>query len=124
MADSSLSSSSLLARGLRHYAEVPPFEALGYHAQTTLWSDFGVADDYHESEDGVRDTFNRAFEQYKDDKVYGTELAMVLNHKSWQWEKKNPELSKLYIKLWNKIDIYILDHWNKEDLKYYLEVTD
>ena len=113
-----------LAKGLAHYAEVPPFVALGYEPKTTFWGDFSVADDYHESEDGVRDTFNRAFEQYKDDKVYGTELSMVLNHKSWQWEKKNPELSKLYVKLWNKIDIYILDHWNKEDLKYYLEVTD
>ena len=82
-----------LAKGLAHYAEIPPFVAFGYEPKTTFWGDFGVADDYHESEDGVRDTFKRTFNEFKDDKVYGTELAMVLNHKAWQHADTNRELS-------------------------------
>ena len=113
-----------LAKGLAHYAEIPPFVAFGYEPKTTFWGDFGVADDYHESEDGVRDTFKRTFNEFKDDKVYGTELAMVLNHKAWQHADTNRELSVLYTELFHKLDTYILDNWNKEDLKYYLEITD
>lgn len=123
MADSSLSSSSLLARGLRHYAEVPPFEALGYHAQTTLWGDFGVADDF--GKDAIKDTFKRTFNAFKDDETYGTELAMVLNHKAWQHHaQENEELTALYSELFDKVDVYILDHWKGEKLTYYLKTTD
>lgn len=122
MADSSLSSSSL-ARGLQHYAEVPPFSALGYQAQTTLWGDFGVADDF--GEDAIKDTFKRTFRAFKDDEIYGTELAMVLNHKAWQhYANENDKLTALYSELFDKVDSYILDHWQGEKLTYYLKTTD
>lgn len=115
--------SSSLATGLRHYAEVPPFEQFGYESQTTLWGDFGVADDF--GKDSIRDTFKRTFKNYKDDKVYGTELAMVLNHKAWQHHaQENEDYMRLYVELFDKLDRYILDHWKGEDLTYYIKTTD
>lgn len=117
-----MKSNSMSSSSLSHYAEVPPFVAFGYEPKTTFWGDFGVGDDFGKS--AVKDTFKRAFAEYKDDKVYGTELAMVLNHKSWQWAEKDEELSQLYVKLFYELDGYIMDNWKGDKLKYYLEVTD
>lgn len=109
---------------LLKYNEIPPFVEFGYEPQTTFWGDFGVADVIGGVE-AVRDTFKRAYAVWKDDKVYGTELAMVLNHKAWEWDsKKNKELCDLYIELWRKLDAYILDNWKGENLDYYIRTTD
>lgn len=107
---------------LNKYAEVPPFVAVGYEPKTTFWGDFGVADVYGAS--AVEDTYKRSFKSFKDDKIYGTELAMVLNHKSWEHADENPMLSKVYADLYYKLHDYILDNWKDEDLDYYLSVTD
>lgn len=113
---------------LLKYAETPPFAELGYKPQTTYWGDFGVADVFvlnGQEPDAVQDTFNRAYAQSKDDREYGTELAMVLNHKAWEhYDKGNARLSVLYVKLYNKLDRYILDNWKGEDRDYYQRVTD
>ena len=113
---------------LKKYAEVPPFTEFGYEAKTTFWGDFGVADvfELNGMEKGaVKDTFDRAFEAYKDDKEYGTELAMVLNHKSWEhYSKRNNELAKIYVDLFYKLDGYIIENWKGGDLDYYLKITD
>lgn len=111
---------------LNAYKEIPPFVEFGYEPKTTFWGDFGVADYFATIEpESIKDTYNRAFKEYKDDREYGTELAMVLNHKSWQhYEKGNDELTKLYTRLFNELDQYIMDHWKGEDLDYYLRITD
>ena len=51
----------------------------GYELQTTFWNDFSIADRFGLS--AVQDTFNRAFEEWKEDYKYLTELVLVLNHK-------------------------------------------
>lgn len=107
---------------LNKYAEVLPFVAVGYEPKTTFWWDFGVADVYGAS--AVEDTYKRSFDSFKDDKNYGTELAMVLNWKSWEHAEKNPNLSKVYADLYYKLHDYILDNWKDEDLEYYLSTTD
>lgn len=107
---------------LNKYAEVPPFVAVGYEPKTTFWGDFGVADVY--GANAVEDTYKRSFDSFKDDKNYGTELAMVLNWKSWEHAEKNPSLSKVYSDLYYKLHDYILDNWKDEDLEYYLSTTD
>lgn len=107
---------------LNKYAEVPPFVAVGYEPKTTFWGDFGVADEYGVG--AVEDTYKRSFDSFKDDKNYGTELAMVLNWKSWEHAEKNRELSELYADLYYKLHDYILDNWKDEDLEYYLSTTD
>lgn len=48
-------------------------------------------------EEDIRDAYKRAKAEWKKDRIYGTELSMVLNHKCWYWyEEQNEELSKLY----------------------------
>lgn len=109
---------------LNKYAEVPPFAQFGYEPQTTLWGDFGVADVIG-GIPAIKDTYKRCEEQFKDDKIYGTEMAMVLNHKAWEWDAKGDDgKTKLYTELYYKLHDYILDNWKGEDLQYYLRVTD
>lgn len=111
---------------LEKYNEIPPFVEFGYEPKTTFWGDFGVADVFSSIEpESIYDTYRRAFNGYKDDREYGTELAMVLNHKSWEhYTKGNEKLTKIYAELFSKLDEYILDNWKGEDLNYYLKTTD
>ena len=75
----------------------PVFEMNGYEAKTTFWTDFSIADMFGTG--GVKDTYNRAKEDWQDSIEYMTELAMVLNHKSWQHNGKNQTLCSLYADL-------------------------
>lgn len=113
---------------LQKYAEIPPFTEYGYVPKTTLWGDFGVADVFvlnGMEPNAVQDTFNRCFDEFKDDKEYGTELAMVLNYKTWEHDsKKNYKLSSLYTRLYYQLRDYILDNWSDENMSYYIKVTD
>lgn len=54
----------------------------GYDLITTFWEDFSIADKYGIA--GVKDTYKRAFSEWKDDYKFFTELTLVLNHKIWQ----------------------------------------
>lgn len=110
-------------QALAKYNEIPPFVEVGYEPQTTFWGDFGVADVLGGAK-AIKDTFNRSFKNWKDDKVYGTELAMVLNWKSWEHANKSRELSELYADLYYKLRDYILNNWKDEELSYFLRVTD
>ena len=42
-----------------------------------LLTEFGLS--------AIQDTFNRAFEEWKENYKYLTELVLVLNHKIWQY---------------------------------------
>lgn len=53
----------------------------GYDLITTFWGDFSIADKYGIA--GVKDTYKRAFNEWKDDYKFFTELTLVLNHKIW-----------------------------------------
>lgn len=95
----------------------------GYETKTTFWQDFSIADTFGKS--AVKDTFKRAFKEWKEDYIYMTELSIVLNLKIWQyWENKNEEMSKVYNELWLKIENYIYDNFTEQELKYYHRVTD
>ena len=74
--------------------------------------------------DAVKDTYNRAFNEWKSNYKYLTDLVMVLNHKSWQWYEKNDERAELYNDLWDKTAQYAMDHLEGEELSYYFRVTD
>lgn len=102
----------------------PLFAEFGYEEKTTFWSDFSIADLF--GEDGIKDTYERAKQSWQDNIEYMTELAMVLNHKSWFWNGKRPHFCKLYADLWREIDNFILEHFedDKEAISYYLRVTD
>lgn len=96
----------------------------GYELQSTFWQDFSVADFF--GANAVKDTFNRAFNEWKTNHVYLTELVVVLNWKIWQHYEKNGscELSMLYNKLWEQADIYARENLKNEELNFFLRITD
>ena len=99
-----------------------------YKPFTTFFYDFSIAE-FMSRESGVRDAYKRAFEGWKTDIKYMTELCMVLNHKIWEWHDKhgdlgNVELAYVYNELWQDCAEYIETHFEGEELAYYYRVTD
>ncbi len=90
---------------------------------TTFKMDFTIAD--HFGIHAVQDTFNRAFEEWKHDYRYLTDLVMVLNDKCWEhhyYGRNN--LSELYEKLYYQANDYALDTLKGEELSYFFDATD
>lgn len=95
----------------------------GYETMTTFWDDFSIADRFGVK--AVRDTYRRAFNEWKTNYQYLTELVMVLNWKLWQhYELGNDTLSDVYQELWDKADGYAMDHLKGEELNYFFRTTD
>ena len=95
----------------------------GYETKTTFWQDFGIADVFGPA--AVKDTFKRAFAEWKTDAVYLTELVLVLNWKLWQhYENGRMQLAEVYDKLWKKASAWAVKNLKGDDLSYYFETTD
>lgn len=94
----------------------------GYKPLTTFWSDFSTAEQF--GIEAVKGTFTRAFEEWKGDYKFLTELVMVLNHKIWQWYEKNDELARVYNALWEEADNYGCENLKGGELDYFYETLD
>lgn len=94
----------------------------GYEPKTTFWQDFSIADKF--GVDAVKDTYERAFKEWKKDYVYLTELVMVLNWKIWQYYEKDDELANVYNDLWGKTDQFACKNLKGNELSYFLKTTD
>ena len=97
-------------------------EECGYKPQTTFWDDFSIAEIFWVN--AIKDTYNRAFEEWKTNHIYLTELVMVLNHKIWQWHKVDETITKVYNELWEKADLYAHENLKGEELSYFYSTTD
>ena len=93
-----------------------------YQPKTTFWMDFSIADKFGIA--AIKDTYNRAFKEWKNNHVYLTELVMVLNHKIWQWYQINETVAQVYNDLWKEADLWAQEHLEGEELDYFYEVTD
>lgn len=89
---------------------------------TTFWQDFDIADKFGVA--AIKDTYNRAFNEWKTDYRYLTELVMVLNHKCWFYYERNDEYCELYAELFHLADNYAIDNLKGKELEFFLEVTD
>lgn len=94
----------------------------GYQVQTTFWDDFSIADRFGVA--AIKDTYKRAFNEWKNNVVYVTELVMVLNHKIWQHYERNEEYGRLYNELWQECDTWCCDNLKGADAEYYFSTTD
>ena len=96
----------------------------GYEMTTTFWMDFSIADAF--GANAVKDTFNRAFNEWKSNHVYLTELVITLNLKNQQHFAKNGrcELSRLYNELWEQADNYACENLKGEELNFFYRITD
>lgn len=94
-----------------------------YEFKTTFWQDFTIADTF--GSDAIKDTYNRAFNEWKDNYIYLTELVLVLNWKLWQhYENNNMILAKIYDELWQKTDNYACNNLIGDELRYFCRETD
>lgn len=98
-------------------------EITGYKPITTFYQDFSIADKFGIS--AIKDTFNRAFKEWKTNYKFLTELVMALNWKIWEHqEKNNMEFSILYNELWEKADNYAINNLKDDELDYFYTTTD
>lgn len=95
---------------------------LGYEPVSTFWTDFSIADKF--GADAVEDTFKRAFDEWKTNYKYLTELVMVLNHKLGYWYGKDYDLCNVYERLWNIADAYGCDNLEGDELSYFYKILD
>ena len=95
----------------------------GYETKTTFWQDFSIADAFGKK--AVKDTYKRAFDEWKDNYIYLTELVLVLNWKCWyHFEHNDTELSKVYSDLFYRARDYALRHLKGEEFEYFFNTTD
>lgn len=93
-----------------------------YEFKTTFWSDFSIADRY--GIPAIKDTYNRAFQEWKDNYIYLTELVLVLNWKIWQWYETRESYAEVYNDLWEKADQYAMENLHDEEMNYFINTTD
>lgn len=94
-----------------------------YEFKTTFWSDFSIADRF--GVDAIMDTYRRAFNEWKDDYIYLTELVLVLNWKIWEhYENGSKLVASVYDQLWRYASEYACENLKGEELRYYFRTTD
>lgn len=94
----------------------------GYKPKTTFYEDFSIADNFGIA--AIKDTFKRAFEAWKNDYIYLTELVMVLNWKIWEHYETNEKYARLYNELWEDADSFAIENLEDEELSYFFRITD
>lgn len=97
-------------------------EETGYVPKTTFYMDFGIAEAFGMK--AVKDTYEQAFREWKDDVEFITELVMVLNWKIWEHYKTNEKLARLYNDLWMELSNWCINNLKGADLSYYYMTTD
>ena len=97
-------------------------ELTGYKPITTFYEDFSIADMFGPA--AIKDTYNRAFKEWKSDYQYLTELVMVLNWKIWEYYEIDDEYAHLYNDLWAEADGYAVDNLKGAELTYFYDITD
>ena len=94
-----------------------------YECITTFWEDFAIADRF--GINAVKDTFNRAFNEWKNNYRYLTELVIVLNHRCWMhYNQGRIDISKVYSSRYYQAHNFALDNLNGEEYEYYFRITD
>jgi len=96
----------------------------GYEMTTTFESDFRIADKF--GIPAIKDTFQRAFAEWKNDPVYLSELSVICNYSLWHYyEMGNMPYAELYEKLWIQCENEAYrDDQDPEFIRKYFEITD
>ena len=97
-------------------------EMTGYKPKTTFYMDFSIAETG--GVNGIKDTYQRAMDAWKDNYVYLTELVMALNWKIWEHNDRNDVFAKLYNDLWMEADEYACTNLKGDELSYFYRTTD
>ena len=104
---------------------IPKTMPNGMSYETTFHMDFDIAE--HFGLNAVKDTFKRAFKEWKNEIEYVTELAIVMNGRCWYWYANGrKDLADYYGEMYYKVrdSVYTNKKFTKEDLNYYFRLTD
>lgn len=115
----------------------------GYKPLTSFWQDFSIADAAYKwgesPTSAIRKTYRTAFEEWRGNYKYLTELVMVLNHKIWyhyeaakQAEKAgylnardfHDTISRLYDELWRECDAWCCENLTGDEADYFYQTLD
>lgn len=94
----------------------------GYEMQTTFPMDFSIADAF--GINAIKDTFHRAFRDWKSNYIYLTELVITLNWKIFEHYESNDDYARLYNELWEYVDEYACNNLKGEELDFFYRITD
>lgn len=94
----------------------------GYKPITTFYEDFSIADMFGIA--AIKDTYNRAFKEWKGNYKYLTELVMALNWKIWEHYERNDKYAELYNDLWGTTAEWAVENLKGDELRYYYRTTD
>lgn len=94
----------------------------GETVTTTFWNDFTIADAF--GIDAIRETFERAFDSWKHDYRYLTNLVLTLNYKSWDFAKTNEDIAGVYVELYERASAYAAETLKGKEFDYYFSITD
>lgn len=94
----------------------------GYTMTTTFFEDFQIANAFGVK--AVKDTYKRAFNDWKDNYVYLTELVIALNLMIWDTYGKNNALADVYNELWIEADEYACNNLKGDELSFFYRTTD
>lgn len=98
-------------------------QEFNYKCITTFWNDFAIADRF--GIEAVKDTFTRAFAEWKHNYKYLTELVLVLNHRCWMHNRNGLiALSGTYGDLYHEAAAYAEDNLTDEEYSYYFSIVD
>lgn len=97
-------------------------EMTGYKPISTFYSDFSLAEPF--GVDAIKETYERAFNEWKTNYKYLTELVMSLNWKIAEHYETDKEKALVYDELWRKADEYAVNNLTGEELKYFYNTTD
>lgn len=97
-------------------------EKTGYKPISTFYQDFSIADNF--GLEAIKDTYKRAFNEWKGNYKYLTELVMVLNWKIYEHYNTNRKYAKLYNDLWLKADEYARNNLKGKEEDYFYDITD
>lgn len=86
----------------------------------------------------IKETYDRAFKEWKSDIQMITALAIALNHLAWKYAGDGLDAyGKLYTELWRKVEDYVYDcdydeetdeenykHFTSEEVRYFYAACD
>jgi transposase-like protein len=84
--------------------------------------DFMIADAF--GINAIKDTYKRAFKEWKNNVEYFASFVMTLNHQIWRHYETNETYGRLYDELWRKADLWGSRHFKGKDAEYYFSFLD
>lgn len=90
--------------------------------KTTFFEDFTIADKFWIK--AIKDTYQRAFTEWKNNVKYFTEFVVALNWKIWERYEKDKNVAKVYNDLRIEADEFANENFKWDDLDYFYRLTD